>query len=849
MSIVGGCRRLFSESYSKVLFKVLAGFLLFFINNNAWADSAEIPPKIKSFIESHCLDCHSGDKPRATLSLEVSKIDFSNPAKLEKLSRVHDRIQNNEMPPPKEVQPSVADRKEFLSWIDGRLKKAYIERQGLEGRVLVRRLNRSEYENTLHDLLGIQIPLKDLLPEDNLVAGFDKISSGLEISATHLVRYQLAADRALEALFPNDIVLMNPLIKRWSGKEFLESRPKPNRQGMEPFVRFEGDTIVLCATLYKHGSVTTIQTPLPGRYKIRASVSALNTDGKPIPVLMGKISSDRFAHEKLEHVISIQDAPANKKRVIEVEVGLPRGEQIYLEGMGLPFFSELKKQLKDQPVGPDFNGPGLAVDWIELEGPLDAGKGYQKFFGGLPRVPNLFYADTIAGKTIKTDWSKWNAGEFSKPHNRLRMISKDPKADATRLIREFIPRAFRSNVSEELFGTYIGSAHEMLDKGEPLEIVLPKIYKSVLCSPYFLMLIEKPGALDDYALASRLSYFIWDSMPDDELLDIAKRGELKKPNILRQQTERLLRHPKSNRFTESFTGQWLDLRKIHEMKPDNMYGEFDDKLAWSMPEETKKFFQKVLDENLPVSSFFDSSWTMLNERLAKHYGIDDVVGMDLRKVELPVGSHRGGIITHASVLKLSTNATYTSPVKRGVWVLERILGLPPAPPPPDVAAIEPDIRGAVTIRQQLEKHKTVEVCASCHLKIDPPGFALENFDVIGGWRDFYRTKQGGDGNKYVELKNYPGRKVWMAKPVEASGDTHKGEHFSNIDDYKKIVLLDNDQIARNLAGKLLVYSTGAILQYSDREVIEQILGLTKKENHAFRSLVHEVVQSRVFKTK
>lgn len=849
MSIFDGCGKSLLLTIFQNFTKLLPALALLFHNIHINAESTETPSKIKSFITRHCLDCHSGDKPRAKLSLEPEKIEFTNPSTLEKLSRVHDRVKIGEMPPSKETQPTPAEKAEFISWIDGRLKKAYMERHSSEGRVLVRRLNRSEYENTLHDLLGIQTPLKDLLPEDNLVAGFDKISTGLEISPTHLVRYQVAADRALEALLPNDIVLMNPLLKRWTGREFLDSRPKPNRQGTEPFVRFEGDTIILCATLYKHGSVTTSHTPLPGRYRIRASVKALNTDGKPIPVLMGRISSDRFAHEKLEHVISIQDAPPNQTRVIEVEIGLPQGEQVYLEGMGLPFFGDLKKQLKDQPVGADHNGPGLAVDWIELEGPLDAGNGYKRFFGGLPRVPDPFYSDTLAGKTIKTDWTKWNPGEFSKPHNRLRMISSDPKADCSRLIREFIPRAFRKTVPEELLGTFVQQAHDMLDKGEPMELVLPKIYKSALCSPHFLMLLEKPGQLDDHALASRLSYFLWDSMPDDQLLEIAKKGELRNPGTLREQTERLLKHPRSKRFIESFTGQWLDLRKIHEMKPDNMYIEFDDRLAWSMAEETRKFFERVLEENLPASSFFDSSWSMLNERLARHYGIDGVVGMDLRKVELPIESHRGGIITHASVLKLSTNATYTSPVKRGVWVLERILGLPPSPPPPDIAAIEPDIRGAVTIRQQLEKHKTVEVCASCHVRIDPPGFALENFDVIGGWRDFYRTKQGGDGNKYVELKNYPGRKAWMAKPVEAAGDTHEGEHFSNIDDYKKIVLKDKDLVARNMVGKLLVYSTGATLQYSDREAIEQILGVTRKNNHGFRSLVHEVVQSRVFKTK
>jgi hypothetical protein len=219
-------------------------------------------------------------------------------------------------------------------------------------------------------------------------------------------------------------------------------------------------------------------------------------------------------------------------------------------------------------------------------------------------------------------------------------------------------------------------------------------------------------------------------------------------------------------------------------------------------------------------------------------------------VNLPPGSRRGGILTHASVLKLTTNATYTSPVKRGAWVLERIIGRPPPPPPADVAAIEPDIRGATTLREQLDKHKNVPVCASCHVHIDPPGFALENYDVVGGWRERYRVKQpppkGGD---YVELANYPGKKAWLARPVEAGGESADGQSFANIDDYKRLLLRDPDQLTRNLAQKLLTYATGADLQFSDRAVVEQIVSDVRKQNHGFRALVHAVVQSSVFLSK
>jgi hypothetical protein len=280
-----------------------------------------------------------------------------------------------------------------------------------------------------------------------------------------------------------------------------------------------------------------------------------------------------------------------------------------------------------------------------------------------------------------------------------------------------------------------------------------------------------------------------------------------------------------------------------------MYVEYDDLLAWSMPAETRRFFEHVLANDLPASSFFQSDWSVLNERLARHYGLPKLEGMELRRVSLPAGSPRGGIVTHASIMKLTTNATYTSPVKRGVWVLDRLLGTPPSPPPPNVAAIEPDIRGAVTIREQLAKHQSVPVCASCHRQIDPPGFALENFDVIGGWRDRYRSKEGGGMNQHTELQNYPGRKVWMARPVEAGGTSGTGESFANLSEYRQLVMRDPDQLTRNLAGKLLVYATGAPLQFADREEVERIVARVREQRNGFRALIHEVVASRVFQSK
>ncbi len=802
-----------------------------------------VPTHAADFLQNYCWECHDDQTATAKLSLEALAPHFVDA----RWVRVYDRLVEGQMPPSDASQPSPEERKQFADWLRGELYAASRAKQQAEGRVMLRRMNRTEYEHTLHDLLGITVPLKELLPEDSPTGGFDTVSSGLETSATHLVRYQEAAERALDAALPGRPVTCERT--RQTGLEYVKSRYPIHQQMIEPFIRYEGETMVLCARLYKHMTIQTVAAPVAGRYRVRAAVRAVNTDGRALPVLIGKILPDRFDHEKLLHIIDFQDAPADETKVIEVEVTLPQGEKVYLEAPDLASFHDIKKSLNDAPVGDDFAGPGLAIEWIELEGPLEPDLGYRRLFGDLPQLPRRYVEDWLAGKPVPDTWKQWPPNGHEYAQSPLVAVSKEPKADAERLIRAFLPRAFRRPMSEAAVDYFAHFVHEQLDQGVSFADAMRAGYKAVLCSPHFLFYLEKPGRLDDHAVASRLARFLWSSLPDDELTELAAQGKLTDPGVLRAQTERMLRDPKARRFTESFTGQWLDLRKFHDMKPDAIYVEYDEKLAWSMPLETKRFFAEVLEKNLPTTSFLHSDWTYLNQRLAQHYLIDGVEGMELRRVKLPPDAHRGGVITHASVLKLTTNASYTSPVKRGAWVLDRILGQPPSPPPPDVEAVEPDIRGAVTIREQLELHKSVASCASCHVHIDPPGFALENFDVVGGWREYYRVKDPPKDGQRVELANYPGEQVWLARPVEAGGQTVEGESFENIDEYKQLLLQDPDQLTRSLASKLLIYATGGELEFADREVVEQIVRDVKAKQHGFRSLVHAVVQSRVFLSK
>jgi hypothetical protein len=366
----------------------------------------------------------------------------------------------------------------------------------------------------------------------------------------------------------------------------------------------------------------------------------------------------------------------------------------------------------------------------------------------------------------------------------------------------------------------------------------------MLCSPDFLFLKEPAGKLSDLQLATRLSYFLTRSTPDEALLT----AKLSQTDVLRQQTERLLKADTLERFVTDFTDGWLNLREIEFTTPDKqLYPEYDGLLLDSMLRETRGFITHLIEENLSLANIIHSDFAMLNHRLANHYGIPGVSGVDLQKVKLPAESHRGGILIQASILKVSANGTNTSPVVRGIFVMDRILGMEPPPPPPGVPGVEPDIRGATTLREQLAKHSEMESCQGCHRVIDPPGFALENYDVIGGWRERFRSL--GEGEK-VDLK-VEGRKVRyrLGQPVDAAGVLTDGKTFQNLADLKNVLLADQDKVARCVIEKLLTFATGRPMGFSDRSEIDRLATESKVKGHAMRDLIHAIVQSEIFQSK
>jgi hypothetical protein len=556
----------------------------------------------------------------------------------------------------------------------------------------------------------------------------------------------------------------------------------------------------------------------------------------------------------------------------EVVVTLRAGEVVRTDGSRL--FRTRVNGTGEQYINPlatEHGMPGYAIQWMEVEGPLPDERynaGYKLLFGDLTMKtqgadePGVALSPIPSGRGgggrgfgargSRGPGRRGGAGGFAAPSSTIvEVISENQDKDAKRLLRAFMDRAYRRPVEEAEVSLYLDLFKDQYAKGYGFAKSMISAYTAVLASPGFLFVEEAPGKLNDYALATRLALFLWNSPPDARLMDLAAGGKMGEPVVLRAETERLLDDPKSRRFVEAFTDYWLDLREIDDNSPSTtLYNDYelDDPLKLASVEETRLFVAELLKKDLPARNIVDSDFTFLNERLAKHYGIEGVEGTKMRKVALDANSVRGGLMTQASVLKVTANGTTTSPVLRGVWITERILGFE-TPPPPPVPAVEPDIRGAVTIRQQIEAHRADPSCASCHARMDPPGLALESFDVMGAWRNRYRAVNdeapaekgvGLDGQRF---------KFHYALPVDASGKLLDGRTFADVRQLKQMLLDDEATIARNVVKQLMIYASGAPIGFSDRQEIEAILARTQSGNYGVRSIVHEIVQSKLFQYK
>jgi hypothetical protein len=902
------------------VFGILLAAVLFALAIVAPA-AAAADARLRSFLENHCLECHDSSAKKGGLDLDTLPMTMDDPEHFRLWERVHDRIVAGEMPPKPSEPPSAEEPRPFLAVLDDRLHEADAAKVATSGRSLYRRLSRQEYENALRDLLHLpELRIKQLLPEDERRHGYDKIGQALDLSNVHLSQFMDAADVALTAAIATRSTPPPVLRKRFGAatgtetwgwitkgsvvllknKQYDPVLPLPAAD--EDMIGPNGAAIIterdkkLGGNLRDYDGAAgfftgAVHRPMflslqfspiyAGTYRIRTSAWGFWWDRGTVEppkrnesfMLSVWQPSDgpRYFHSP-KRWLGLFDAPSLESRIDEYTGWFDVNEELVFD-IGTPTgFEKNTGRFPHDSKGScaAYTGPGIALDWFEVEGPLFEHwppRSHQALFGDLPI--QSFPADTgrVPPKREPVRQRSRNGG--SRPHDRdipkedkerplETVASEEPLVDAARLLGQFLPRAFRRVVTPEEVRAYVGIMASAMEHHACFEDAMKEAYKTALCSTDFLFVGEPAGdetpagriRLTERAIAERLALWLWNSVPDEELITLANEGRLHKSETLRKQTDRLLADPRSDRFIADFTDQWLDLRKIDASQPDlRLYPEGREHLKQSMIAETRAYLRELIAKNASVTHLVKSDFAMLNQSLAEHYRIPDVAGCAIRRVPLPEGSPRGAFLTQAAVLKVTANGSVTSPVTRGVWINERILGNHIPPPPAGVPAIDPDTRGATTIREQLVMHRADERCAGCHAKIDPPGFALESFDVIGGERDRYRSLY--TGNTLIDFNFASGwnPRVRLNQPVDASGQMPSGERFDGITSFQALVLDKPEALAANMVRQFLMYGTGSGIHYSDRREIDRIVADTRSSNYGLRSLIDRIVQSELFLTQ
>jgi hypothetical protein len=852
-----------------------------------FAVSGEFSPQ--TFFSTHCTECHDADNRKGNLDLTALKPDFSNAEVFGKWVKVHDRMAAGEMPPKKRERPPVKDQETVDKWIHENLLKADLARLENESRTGVRRMTRSEYENTIRDLFDMPgIALQGSLPADGSAHGFDKNSDALDISHVNMAKYVEAADHVLDyaiATQPQPPVMQKQRISLakhvghilGNGDAVLlkDKQPDPEYPPAGEQGHIDQGAHERIGSFSRGSSVGVFRhedesfnpyfldfaTLYPGRYRLRASFWSFQWDkGKVLPargteaarLSAVQLSNDGRHGGHPSYVLGYFDAPSLEAKTHEFVTWLNYKETIGFNTASLAPVANYSRKGRAMA----FTGPGIACDWLDVEGPINEvwpPRAHKLLFGELPIVEFKAAEQANARAPKRSVLKQEIVHVTNRPDptsGTWTVRSEKPLADAERLLSDFLPKAFRRPLDAALKQQYVSRVEDRLKAGDCFESAMRWAYRAALCSPDFLYHLEPPGKLDDYALACRLSYFIWNSIPDEPLATLAASGKLHEPGVLRGEVERLLKDPKAQRFIDDFLGQWLKLRQIASTDPDRkLYPEFSPYLQDSMVAETRAYFRELLEKNLDSSYLVRSDFVMVNEKLAKHYGIPGVSGSQIQRVKVPEGCSRGGFLTQGSILKVTANGTTTSPVPRGAFVMDRLLGQPPEPPPPNIPAVEPDVRGATTIREQLDKHRSNATCASCHAKIDPPGFALESFDVIGGFRARYRSIGTGDPAERGNIDPIIGIGFKLGPSVDASGALADGRTFKNITEFQALLAADSGRLLKNLLQHLAVYSTGREIAYCDRAQIAEILAKTQKSGGGIRTLIHELVQSSLFQTK
>jgi hypothetical protein len=778
--------------------------------------SADFDKSVKPFLEEHCLRCHGEKKQKGELRLDTLSRDFAAGGSAMHWADVIDRISSGEMPPEKEPQPATAEATRIVDWLSGKLKEGESARMAKRERVTFHKLAREEYANTIYDLLGVHYDATDPtgLPEDPNWNGFERIGAVLSLSASHVEKYFAAAEGALAEAFPAKPA--EKKLQHWgafdlrgsSKKDLTPEQLQKVRVDVWPGSTFNGQP----------GSVRGLSLTTPGEYTVRVKLSGLKPkDGRAPHVVIYAADLDRVLLE--QDVITPEDQPV----VLESRVHLPAGNhpiRMTNEAPGPsnlpragrngshPFFTikggrePWQTKITDEDDQPIL--PFLIVDYVEWEGPLTES------------------APTPAQQEY-----------LPKKDNDL--------AEAREILNRFASAAYRRPARDAELNGLVKLVEGEIQSGEKYDAALKTGLLAVLCAKDFFYLVEgsaetNSNKINDWELASRLSYFLWSTMPDAPLREAAAHGTLHQPEVLRAQVTRMLHDPKIARFTESFSRQWLQLRRVGMFAPDKkLYPTYDDYLQKSMIAESTSYFREVLSENLSLREFLDSNWTMLNARLAEHYEIPNVSEDRFERVALRPEDHRGGLLTQAAVLSLTSDGMRHRPVHRGKWVLESIIGKPPPPPPANVKPIEPtpETRPKATLRMKLAAHESDANCAACHRRIDPLGMAFDNYDAIGRWRTEEIVRDGnGDNPK-----------------VDASGELPDGRKFADAGELKKLLLVDLDKFNASFVEKLATFALRRAMSVDDRTALQSLAKQSKAADYKLPAIIETLVLSDLFQKR
>ena len=767
------------------------------------------------YLRAHCLGCHGEDKQEGGFRLDTlsRKVGLENTPQW---AEVLGRITAGEMPPEEaKNRPTAEASAAIVEWLAARLDEGEAARLARRGRVSYNRLSRDEYVNTVRDLIGVHFDAEDPsgFPEDPEWHGFERLGSVLTLAPSTIEKYVAAAETILAEAYPAE----KPKFLEATRRAVLEITIEENhRERLRELGQFDRVRFELTAQDSYRGSV--IQ-PLPaaGIYEISYTLSGLKPEHGRAPRL--SVLEQNFGRVLFEQDIV---APEDQPITVTFQAHLPAGHptiDVTNDVVGLsqnfratrhsriPFISTKHARAPWQMKLTDVQGrpryPFLILDQVSWRGPL------------------------VSGQEQRRRDEYWPAEAGNLDHVRIGLGN---------LAR----RAFRRPVSAEELDGHVAIVKAELDAGAAFPDAFKTGMLSILCSKSFLFLAEGDEdadrhTLDDWELASRLSYLLWSTMPDDELFALAEQGRLRDKTELARQAERMLADPRARRFGESFATQWLHLRKVGMFEPDKtLYPDYDRSLETSMVGETTSFFNEVLARNLTLREFLDSDWTMVNRRLAEFYGLPGVEGTELRRVSLPADGRRGGLLSQAAILSLTSDGTRHRPVHRGKWVLEAIFGRSPPPPPPNIDPIPPSPADApkATVRMKLEAHTYDPRCASCHRTIDPLGLAFENYDAIGRWRTHEAGMGTGDD-----------------PPVDPSGTLADGRSYRTPGEFKQLLLADIDAFNDTFVEKLATYGLRRTMSFSDREDLAAIARAGREHDYLLRDIIMAFVTSDLFQKR